>query len=88
MQGKRPPRYGGVDNFNARQNIANARLSLQAANQSLRRSHQRLLDFIATVPDSWYATETRFRRRLRLDTWGHYAEHTRAILAWRHERAL
>ena len=25
MHGKRPPRYGGVDGFNARQNAANSR---------------------------------------------------------------
>lgn len=30
-----------------------------------------------------YARETRFRRRLRLDTYGHYPIHTRAIRAWR-----
>jgi hypothetical protein len=88
MQGKRPPRYGGVDNFNARQYETNARLSLAEAQQTLRATHQRLLDFLATVPESWFATETRFRHRLRLDTWGHYPEHTEAILNWRKERGL
>ena len=88
MQGKRPPRYGGVDNFNERQNEANSTLSLKEARDLLQRSHGRLLDFIATVPEAWFATETRFRHRLRLDTWGHYPEHTEAILAWRRSKGL
>ncbi len=88
MQGKRPPRYGGVDSFNARQNAANSRLSLQEAHEALRRSHQSLLDFVATLPEPWYETETRFRHRLRLDTWSHYREHTQAILAWRQMKGL
>ena len=86
MQGKRPPRYGGVDNFNERQNEANSTLSLKEARDLLQRSHGRLLDFIATVPEACFATETRFRHRLRLDTWGHYPEHTEAILAWRRSK--
>jgi len=88
MQSKRPPRYGGVDNFNARQYEANARLSLSEARDALGSTHQRLLHFLATVPETWFATETRFRHRLRLDTWAHYPEHTQAILSWRRERGL
>ena len=88
MQGKRPPRYGGVDNFNARQNEANSALSLKEARDLLQRSHRRLLAFIATVPEAWFESETRIRHRLRLDTWGHYPEHTEAILAWRRSKGL
>lgn len=88
MQSKRPPRYGGVDNFNARQYETNARLSLAQARELLSSTHSRLLEFLATVPESWFATETRFRHRLRLDTWGHYPEHTQALLEWRRRRDL
>ena len=88
MDGKRPPRYGGVDGFNARQNEANSRLSLTEAQDALLRSHTRLLDFLAGTDESWYATEIRFRHRLRLDTWGHYPEHTQGILAWREKKGL
>jgi hypothetical protein len=88
MQGRRPPRYGGVDNFNARQYESNARLSLPEARELLIVTHQRLLDLLATVPESWFATETRFRHRLRLDTWSHYPEHTEAILKWRKGRGI
>jgi hypothetical protein len=86
MAGKRPPRYGGVDNFNAARSEANSRLSLKEAQARLQETHARLLDFLADLPERWYATETRFRHRLRLDTWGHYPEHTAAILAWREAR--
>lgn len=88
MEGERPPRYGDVDAFNARLNEANSRLSLDEARRALETSHQRLLSFLADVPERWYATETRFRHRLRLDTWGHYPEHTEAILAWRKAKGL
>lgn len=88
MEGKRPPRYGDVDAFNARLHEANSRLSLDEARRMLESSHQRLLGFLVDVPERWYATETRFRHRLRLDTWGHYPEHTEAILAWRQARGL
>jgi hypothetical protein len=88
MQSKRPPRYGGVDNFNARQYETNARLSLAQARLLLSSTHTRLLDLLGTVPESWFATETRFRHRLRLDTWGHYPEHTQAVLEWRQRRDL
>ena len=32
--------------------------------------------------------ETRFRRRLRLDTYSHYPKHARAIREWRERSAL
>jgi len=88
MQSKRPPRYGGVDNFNASQYDANARLSLTQAREALAATHERLLALIDSVPESWFEGETRFRHRLRLDTWAHYPEHTLAVLAWRKSRGL
>ena len=89
MQAKRPPRYGGVDNFNARQYDANARLSLTEAREALASTHQRLLALPGeSVPESWFEGETRFRHRLRLDTWAHYPEHTQAVLAWRAVKGL
>ncbi len=88
MQGKRPPRYGGVDNFNARQYDTNSRYSLAEARSRLADGHVQLLEFLAEVPESQFATETRFRHRLRLDTYSHYAEHTQSILAWRAANGL
>ena len=35
--------------------------------------------YIQNAPDDLIATETRFRHRIRLDTYSHYPEHARAI---------
>jgi hypothetical protein len=39
------------------------------------------------VPPEHLAKETRFRHRLRLDTYGHYPLHTQAIRQWRERQA-
>jgi hypothetical protein len=49
-------------------------------------THARLLDFIRSQPPGTFGGQTRARRRLRLDTYGHYPEHTAAIRAWRQRR--
>jgi DinB superfamily len=86
IAGGTPPRYaaqGGIDAFNARATEHGRRLSL--AEVLLRRdeTHARLVDFIRGQPEGTFAGQTRARRRLRLDTYGHYPEHTDAIRAWR-----
>jgi hypothetical protein len=48
--------------------------------------HGRLIDFIQNAPEDQIFRETRFRRRLRLDTYSHYPEHTGAITKWREQR--
>src|SRR5256885_3394860 len=45
--------------------------------------HRRLIALIESAPGNQVSGETRFRRRLRLDTYGHYAKHARAIRNWR-----
>ena len=49
--------------------------------------HARLIDYVRGAPEELYATDTRFRRRLRLDTYSHYPEHARAIREWRERSA-
>jgi uncharacterized protein (TIGR03083 family) len=88
IDGKRPPRYNGIDGFNARQIALRRNLTLVQARASFEDTHRRLLAYLHDVPQSHYETETRFRHRLRLDTYGHYPEHTEAILVWRKERGL
>jgi DinB superfamily len=87
LAGKRPPRYstthGGIDAFNARMTARNRALTLAEIIRLRDDTHQRLLEFVARVPEEECAGDTRFRRRLRLDTYGHYAVHTRAITRWR-----
>ena len=48
--------------------------------------HARLIAYVREAPAELLATETRFRRRLRLDTYGHYPKHAAAIRAWREKR--
>lgn len=87
MQGLRPSRYkdlyGGLDAFNALMAEKKQGLSLSEILEQSSTVHQQLIAFINDVPDEYFKTETRIRRRLRLDTYSHYPMHARAILAWR-----
>lgn len=89
LAGGRPPRYsvtyGGIDGFNALMTERKRDLSLAEVQAHAEETHERLLAFLQTVPDDQIATETRFRRRLRLDTYGHYPIHTEMIRRWRDE---
>ncbi len=89
MAGGRPPRYatsGGIDAFNARMTEQKRGLSLSDVRRQLDETHRRLVDFIRSAPEDQLAGETRFRRRLRLDTYSHYPLHAEAIRAWRERR--
>ena len=86
IAGGRPPRYvtyGGIDAFNARMIEQRRGLSLADVRQRLDETHRRLISFIQSAPVEQFARETRARRRLRLDTYGHYPLHTAAIQDWR-----
>jgi len=87
LAGGRPPRYsvtyGGIDAFNAQKTEQKRNLSLSEVLQQRDETHRRLIDFIQSVPEDQIARETRFRRRLRLDTYSHYPKHAEAIRKWR-----
>ena len=87
LAGGRPPRYsvthGGIDAFNAQMTERNGKLSLSEVLRRRDSTHSRLIDFIGSVPEDQIARETRLRRRLRLDTYGHYTKHAEAIRKWR-----
>ncbi|WP_374689697.1 ClbS/DfsB family four-helix bundle protein [Promineifilum sp.] len=89
LEGKRPPRYsvkyGGIDAFNALRTEQKRGLSLPDVLHQLEETHQRLITSIEHAPDEALAGETRFRRRLRLDTYSHYPLHTKMIEAWREQ---
>ena len=91
LTGRRPPRYsvahGGIDAFNAKLTEQRKGLSLAEVLQQRDDVHRRLIDFIERAPDDQLTGETRFRRRLRLDTYGHYPKHARAIREWRAQRS-
>ncbi len=91
LAGKRPPRYsvahGGINAFNARMTQRNRELPLSVVLRRRDDTHMRLIEFVRRVPESECGGDTRFRRRLRLDTYGHYAIHARAIQQWRKQRS-
>ena len=84
--GGRPPRYvtfGGIDAFNAMMTERKRGLSLAEVLEQLDDTHRRLLDVVRAAPEEQFVRETRFRRRLRLDTYRHYPQHAQAIREWR-----
>jgi uncharacterized protein (TIGR03083 family) len=90
IAGGRPPRYvtyGGIDAFNARLIAEKRGLSLADVRDQLAETHRRLIEFVRSAPADQFTRETRARRRLRLDTYGHYPLHAAAIRAWREQRA-
>jgi uncharacterized protein (TIGR03083 family) len=89
MEGGTPPRYktyGGIDAFNARMIEERRMLSLSEVRTQLEETHEQLVDFVANVPMEHLSSATRARKRLRLDTYSHYPEHTKAIQEWRQQR--
>jgi hypothetical protein len=87
LKGSRPPRYsiryGGIDAFNAQMTEQRRGLSLSDVLRQQEETHRRLLDYVQSAPEAQFTRETRFRRRLRLDTYSHYPKHAKAIRAWR-----
>ena len=91
LAGGTPPRYsvtyGGIDAFNAQMTAQKRVLSLSEVLRQRDETHRRLIDFLQSVPQDQIARETRFRRRLRLDTYSHYPKHAEAIRQWREQRS-
>lgn len=87
LSGGKPPRYsvqyGGIDAFNALMTEQKRGLSLSAVLQQMEETHRRLIHYVGGAPEEQLKRETRFRRRLRLDTYGHYSKHARMIREWR-----
>ncbi len=89
IAGGRPPRYvtyGGIDAFNAKMTEEKRGLSLSEVLRQLEETHSYLIDFVERQPNAQFTRDTRFRRRLRLDTYSHYPEHAEAIWEWRKRR--
>jgi len=90
ITGGRPPRYiqyGGIDAFNAKMTEQKRGLALSDVMKQMDETHRRLIDYIRSVPEEHFTRETRFRHRLRLDTYSHYLMHAKAIREWR-ERSV
>lgn len=86
LEGGRPPRYvryGGIDAFNAEMTEQKRQLSLREVLRRLDETHHRLVELVQGTSEEHFTRETRFRRRLRLDTYSHYPLHAEAIRKWR-----
>jgi hypothetical protein len=92
LEGKRPPKYsdlyGGIDAFNALKVRESRAVSPAEVLTRVEATHRQLVDYLESAPAEQLATETRFRRRIRLDTYSHYPIHTQAILEWRKQQGL
>ena len=85
LAGRKPPRYiqfGGIDAFNARMTEQKRGLALSEILTQRDDIHHRLINYLQEAPEESFTRETRFRHRLRLDTYHHYPLHTRAIQDW------
>ena len=91
LQGIRPPRYsalyGGIDAYNKLMTENKRDLSLSEVMRQLDETHLRLIEYIQSAPEEQLISDTRFRRRLRLDTYSHYPIHAQAIREWRERSA-
>jgi hypothetical protein len=87
MKDGKPPRYsvtyGGINAFNRLMTERKQGLHLSEVLQQQEGIHRRLVDFIQGAPEELFVRETRFRHRLRMDTYSHYPKHTEAIRKWR-----
>ena len=87
LRGERPPRYsvtyGGIDAFNAKTMAERQSLSLDDVLRQQEDVHRRLVELVRSTPGAECRGDTRFRRRLKLDTYGHYPKHAAAIRRWR-----
>ena len=90
LAGRRPPRYsvmyGGIDAFNALMTARKKDLSLAELLRQQAAVHRRVISLIERAPEDQLVSDSRFRRRLRLDTYGHYPKHAAAIRRWRETR--
>jgi len=90
LEGRKPPRYsvmyGGIDAFNAIMTTQKAGLSLVHVLEQQEQAHRRVIEVVERAPEEALAPGARFRRRLRLDTYGHYPKHAAAIRRWREQR--
>jgi hypothetical protein len=91
LQGIRPPRYsalyGGIDAYNKLMTENKRDLSLSEVMRQLDETHLRLIEYVQSAPEELLTSDSRFRRRLRLDTYSHYPIHAQAIREWREHKA-
>lgn len=89
-RGGRLPRYrdlyGGIHAFNKLMTERKAGLTLPEVREQAAQVHADLLAAVRSLSEAEAGANTRVYKRLRVDTWEHYPEHTQAIRAWREAR--
>lgn len=77
--------YGGIDAFNAQEQVRAKGMSQGDVLRRLTETHERLVAAVHSLPSMAGHPRRRERltRRLRQDTYQHYAEHTAQLHAWR-----
>jgi hypothetical protein len=75
--------YGGIDAFNALMTDRKKGFSLSEALRQQNEVHGKLVQYIESVPEEFLGSGTRFRHRLRMDTYNHYSKHATAIRLWK-----
>lgn len=78
--------YGGIDAFNAQTTEQKRKLSLDEVLAEMEATHRQLVALVQQAPEEAVTTETRYRRRLRQDTYSHYPIHEAAIREWRAQK--
>lgn len=75
--------YGGIDAFNALMTARKQEFPFSEVICQQERIHKQLLQYLETVPEEYLDSKSRFRHRLRMDTYSHYPKHAAAIRRWR-----
>lgn len=73
--------WGDVDEFNAVTTESNRSRPLEDLRSDMQTAHDEFLAFVEGLPCE-VAQEPRVQRRVRIDGYEHYAEHTEHILKW------
>ena len=87
LKGDEPPRssitHGGINAFNRTMTEHKWGLTFAEVRRQAEDTRRRLLSLIESVPEDQFRSETVFRHRPRLDTYGPYPKHADAIRKWR-----
>jgi hypothetical protein len=49
----------------------------------VQQTHAKVIDYLQSTPEEAFSSGSRFRRRILLDTYGHYPYHAKSIRDWR-----
>lgn len=87
LRGEKCPRYsvqyGGINAFNALMTETKKNLTLSEVIRQQADVHAPVIRLIESVPEEYLDSKSRFRHRLRMDTYSHYPKHAQAIRRWR-----